>query len=146
MTNRSRSTNPPPLRSRTANDANPALSPDGDLLAFSRPVGGTRHLIVMKADSSSAPTDLGPGAKPDWSPDSTRLVYGQGGAGPIMVVKVSDPTKKQTLAGPGNEAPVWSPDGTQIAYMNCTLFNAPCQIALMTASGTNKHDITSDQT
>ena len=128
------------------NDANPAMSPDGDLIALSRPnVDGARHLIVMKADGNGAPKDLGPGAKPDWSPDSTRLVFGQGGAGPIMVVKVSDPSNKQTLAGPGNEAPAWSPDGTKIAYMNCTTPQAPCQIALMSATGQNKHDITSGQ-
>lgn len=126
-------------------DANPAMSPDGDLLAFSRPVGGARHLFVMKADGNGTPNDLGPGSKPDWSPDGTRLVYGQGGSGPIMVVKVSDPSNKKTLAGPGNEAPVWSPDGTQIAYMNCTSGFA-CQIALMTARGTHQHDITNDQT
>jgi Tol biopolymer transport system component len=130
-----------------AHDANPVMSPDGDLIAFSRPVGGARHLFVMKADGDDGSAqDLGPGSKPDWSPDSTRLVYGQGGSGPIMVMKVSDPSKTQTLAGFGNEAPVWSPDGTQIAYMHCTSFNAPCQIALMSATGQNKHDITSDQT
>jgi Tol biopolymer transport system component len=126
------------------NDANPAVSPDGDLLAFSRPVGAARHLFLMKADRSGAPTDLGQGSKPDWSPDSKRLVYGQAGAGPIMVVKVSHPSQKQTLTGPFNEAPAWSPDGTQIVYMDCTS-GSTCQIALMTATGANQHDITNDQ-
>jgi len=126
------------------NDANPAMSPDGDLLAFSRPVGGPRHLFVMKADGNGTPTDLGQGAKPDWSPDSRRIVYGQAGPGPIMVVTVSHPSQKETLTGPFNEAPAWSPDGTQIVYMDCTSgFN--CQIALMSATGTNQHDITNDQ-
>jgi Tol biopolymer transport system component len=130
-------------------DANPAMSPDGDLIAFSRInfVEQARDLIVMKADGSGAATNLGQGSKPDWSPDSKRLVYGQGGMGPIMVVKVSDPSSKQVLAGIGNEAPVWSPDGSQIVFLHC----APpptgvCQIALMTASGRHPHDITNDQT
>jgi Tol biopolymer transport system component len=127
-------------------DANPAMSPDGELLAFSRPgAGGARHLFVMKVDGNGAPTDLGPGSKPDWSPDSTRLVYGQAGTGPIMVVKVADPSQRQTLTGPFNEAPVWSPDGTQIAFMDCAS-GPTCQIALMTATGQNPHDITNDQT
>lgn len=128
-------------------DANPAMSPDGDLIAFSRPVAGARHLMVMKADGNGTPRDLGPGSKPDWSPDSTRLVYGQGGTGPVMVVRVSQPSNKQTLTGPFNEAPAWSPDGTKIVYMDCTAgFMAPCQIAVMSATGQNQHDITNDQT
>jgi Tol biopolymer transport system component len=128
------------------NDANPAMSPDGDLLAFSRPVApGPRHLFVMKADGGGTATDLGQGSKPDWSPDSKRIVYGQAGTGPIMVVKVSNPSQKQTLTGPFNEAPVWSPDGTTIAYMDCTSGAFTCQIALMTATGQHQHDITNDQ-
>lgn len=129
------------------NDANPAMSPEGDLLAFSRGMPGGRHLMVMKADGSSAPTDLGLGSKPDWSPDGTHIVYGQGGSGPIMVVKVSDPSDKKTLTAPGNEAPVYSPDGTQIAYVHCTFSQGGplCQIALMSASGKGQHDITHDK-
>jgi len=125
-------------------DANPAMSPDGDLIAFSRPFqDGFRHLLVMKADGTSKPKDLGQGAKPDWSPDGKRLVYGQAGTGPIMVVEVSHPSDKETLTGPFNEAPVWSPNGRQIAFMHCISFNS-CQIALMSASGQPQHDITSD--
>jgi Tol biopolymer transport system component len=128
-------------------DANPAMSPDGDLIAFSRInfVEQARDLIVMKADGSGVPMNLGKGSKPDWSPDSKRLVYGQGGAGPIMVVKLSDPSNKRVLAGIGNEAPVWSPDGTQIAFLQCTPTGI-CQIALMTATGQNQHSITNDPT
>jgi Tol biopolymer transport system component len=128
-----------------SNDANPAMSPDGERIAFSRPLGGARHLFVMKADGTGTPTDLGQGSKPDWSPDNTHLVYGQGGAGPIMVVNVSNPSDKQTLTTLGNEAPAWSPDGSQIAFQDCTSMG-PCQIAVMSATGQNQHDITSDPT
>jgi Tol biopolymer transport system component len=122
-------------------DANPVMSPDGDLIAFSRPKDGTRHLFVMKADGTGAATDLGVGSKPDWSPDSKRLVYGQGGSGPIMVMKLSDPSHPQTLPGP-YEAPVWSPDGTQIAFMHFYCRTCSVEIALMSATGDNPHDIT----
>jgi Tol biopolymer transport system component len=128
-------------------DANPAMSPDGDLIAFSRPVNGPRHLFLMKSDGSGPATDLGQGAKPDWSPDSKRIVYGQGGpAGPIMVMKISDPAHPQKLAGFGNEAPAWSPDGTQIAFIHFYPANHSYQIWLMSANGSNQHEITSDPT
>ena len=127
-------------------DANPAMSPDGDLIALSRFnfQDGFRHLTVMKADGTGAPIDLGPGAKPDWSPDSKSLVYGQAGIGPIMVVNLSDPTHKRQLAGLFKEAPVWSPDGTQIVFLDCDPTTHICQVALMTATGQNAHDITND--
>ena len=124
-------------------DANPTMSPDGDLLAFSRIEADGPHLLVTKADSSGSPRDLGIGAKPDWSPDSKRLAYGQGGFGPIMVVTVSDPSQKRTLTSPGNEAPAWSPDGTQIVFIHCVGPMA-CDVAIMTATGQNQHTITND--
>jgi Tol biopolymer transport system component len=127
-------------------DANPVMSNDGSMIAFSRPVGGVRHLFVMNANGTGAARDLGPGAKPDWSPDDTHLVYGQGGTGPIMVVSVSNPADKQTLTGFGDEAPVWSPDGRQIAFLDCAGPNQVCEIAVMNANGQNQRDLTHDQT
>ena len=135
-------------------DANPAMSPDGDLLAFSRvdfsdplpnPAQGFwRHLMLMKADGDEPAVDLGRGSKPDWSPDSKRIVYGQAGTGPIMVVSVPDAKRKKQLADFGNEAPAWSPDGRKIVYVDCTSRSMPCQIAVMSADGRNQHDITNE--
>jgi Tol biopolymer transport system component len=123
------------------NDANPAMSNDGTRIAFSRPVAGQRHLFVMNANGSAKPTDFGPGAKPDWSPDDSHIAYGQGGMGPIMIVNVTNPSDKRTLGTFGQEAPVWSPDGTQLAFMDCTAADT-CQIATMNTDGTNVRDLT----
>jgi Tol biopolymer transport system component len=156
-------------------DANPAMSPDGDLIAFSRInlVEQARDLIVVKADGDGALTNLGPGSKPDWSPDSTRLVYGGGGGGPITVLSLSDPSNKLVLRVPGlrsacvvarwhpsisshSAAPVDHPTGSvrresrsiptrqQIVFLQCTQ-TGNCQIALMTAALQNPHTITADQ-
>jgi dipeptidyl aminopeptidase/acylaminoacyl peptidase len=126
------------------NDANPAMSNDGTRVAFSRPVAGARHLFIVNADRSGTPTDLGPGSKPDWSPDDSRIAYGQGGSGPIMIVNVANPSDKQTLGTFGNEAPVWSPDGKQLAFIDCTGANEVCQIATMNTDGSNVRQLTND--
>jgi Tol biopolymer transport system component len=131
-------------------DANPAMSSDGQMIAFSRAVsGGGRELWLMNADGS-AQTDLGQqGSKPDWSPDSTRLVYGQAGAGSIHVLDISHPSSPTLLRSGAVEAPVWSPDGSEIAFVDCSktgVIGDNCQIAVMSATGQNAHDITSEPT
>jgi Tol biopolymer transport system component len=124
-------------------DANPTMSPDGDLIAYTHITATGPVINLMKADGSEPPTPLVHGVKPDWSPDGKRIVYGQGGSGPIMVVNLSDPSSPIRLTfGPGiNEAPAWSPDGADIAFIHCT---GPmvCDLALMTASGQHQHTIT----
>jgi TolB protein len=122
------------------------MSNDGTRIAFSRPVGNPnpqRHLFIMNADGSGIPTDLGPGAKPDWSPDDSHIAYGQGGSGPIMIVNVANPSDKQTLGTFGQEAPVWSPDGKQLAFVDCATADG-CQIATMNTDGSDVRDLTNN--
>jgi TolB protein len=128
-------------------DANPAMSPDGTQIAFSRPGIGGRHLFVLDADGTL--TDYGLGAKPDWSPNGRQIMYGQAGAGTISVVNVGDPSSAQVLRTGANDAPVWSPDGAQIAFDDCSasgFAGVNCQIAVMSATGLNARDITSEPT
>jgi TolB protein len=127
-------------------DANPAMSPNGRMIAVSRAGAGGRHLFVMNSDGTGL-TDYGLGSKPDWSPDGTKIVYGHAGTGPIMMVNVGDPSSAHVLlANPPTgayEAPVWSPDGSRIAFDDCNAAGL-CQIAVMSATGQNPQDITNE--
>ena len=71
----------------TVNDRDPAWSPDGTKIAFSRANQGHMNVYVMNADGSGR-VELTPGAAsgngetgvdPNWSPDGTRIVYSDSG-------------------------------------------------------------------
>jgi tricorn protease-like protein len=118
-----------PLRLTTniVADTDPAYSPDGSRIAFTR----GNDIWVMGADGGGqvAITGIeGPDSEPAWSPDGTQIVYvsnhsvtGGGTTGPELFVINADGSgsARQLTDTPNNaasRAPAWSPAGDQIAY------------------------------
>jgi hypothetical protein len=73
----------------------PAWSPDGERLAFSRAVDGVRQIFVLDADGQSGPESLTPPSacdceEPAWSPDGSRIAYmgprAGGAVRPLLVI------------------------------------------------------------
>lgn len=111
----------------------PALSPDGSMLAFTvvRPVEGEdrvhRELWMQELEDGrpegdpvrfSDPTEES--RAPRWSPDGSLLSFvspRRGETNPIWFLRVSGPGG-EAFHLPGVEGrPLWSPDGTRIAYL-----------------------------
>ena len=114
------------------NSAEPAWSPDGKRIAFTRAISQAGNqpldweIYAMNADGtgvvrlthnpgeSSGPNDLSPA----WSPDGTQIVFSSRRDGRFGVhVMNADGTGLRRLAdGPAGSFPAWSPDGARIVF------------------------------
>jgi Tol biopolymer transport system component len=101
------------LTSEDADDAFPAFSPDGRLIAFSSTRGGNWNLYVMNADGRNV-TQITSGPNqdlhPSFSPDGSRLVYcsmgPRGSQWELWIVNLQTNEKKMVGVG---LFPSWSP-------------------------------------
>jgi hypothetical protein len=110
-------------------DGDPAWSPDGHRIAFSRRTGRDqwggeiRDIFIMNADGSNVVqrTRGGYNEAPAWSPDGTQITFaamGNGSLNVYLMPAVDDGTSARSVVSrPGWDGhPAWSPDGTRIAF------------------------------
>src|ERR1017187_3638792 len=98
----------------------PAISPDGKLLAYASDHGGDGHLhIWVKQIGGGDPIGRTSGPaddiEPNFSPDGTRIVFRSARDGGGLYVIPALGGTEQRLAD-GGRRPQFSPDGSKIAY------------------------------
>lgn len=112
------------LTNNSAEDRDPAWSPDGSKIVFASDrglrAGGTTHLYVMNADGTGVKQlTFGTGSQdqPSWSPDGTLIAYhrqdGLYTISPAGNYSRTLITAKMYFVG----QPAWSPDGKTLAYV-----------------------------
>lgn len=91
----------------------PRWSRDGKRVIFHAVKPGTRsaELFVVDADGSGLKS-LGPGARPDWSPDDKQIAFDDGNV--VFVQNLDGQGRSQITSGSSG---VWSPDGSQMAVV-----------------------------
>ena len=112
------------LTRHPAEEFDPAWSPDGTKIAFSRFTGRRYQIFVMEADGSNASQlTFGEGSASDatWSPDGTRIAFTRcRSTCDVYVVNADGAGERRLTHGeqPGEESPTWSPDGRRIAFVD----------------------------
>ncbi|HKP02317.1 MAG TPA: hypothetical protein VJU77_03060 [Chthoniobacterales bacterium] len=125
--------------------SNPAWSPDGQRIAFSRYRSGVQDLCIIDVNGSNL-THLTDNAwSPAWSPDGTRIAFvtSRDGNAEIYVMDANGANPTRITNNPAfDEDPAWSPDGTKIAFTS--LRDGNDEIYVMDANGANPTRITNN--
>jgi TolB protein len=115
------------LRTRDISEQDPATSPDGARIAFSRygyvyPPSRWTGIWVVDADGTNAKRLSNAGDNPAWSPDGRAIAFSSWRSGKCALVVMSasgGPQRSLNKFGPTSGCfshPTWSPDGRKIAF------------------------------
>jgi eukaryotic-like serine/threonine-protein kinase len=104
----------------------PGWSPDDKQLVFYGLLPGKdAKMFIVSADGGTPrellPEDPERKYDADWSPDGTRIIFGNGPTLPNSSIRILDVNTQQLSTLPGSTglySPRWSPDGRYIAAMN----------------------------
>jgi hypothetical protein len=144
------------IGSETADDYDPALSPDAARIAFTsnRDDGdgsSDLDLYVMNYDGTAAVNvidDTLDNFDPAWSPDGERLVFitesGTGDQHLYVIDADGDHLAALTSGSTHDYSPSWSPDGTRITFASTR--SGSYDIYVINADGTGLTALTSDPT
>lgn len=134
---------------------NPAWSPDGQKIAYSRRDSASSpkvHLYVMNANgtgvvSVSLDSTVTNDDRPAWSPDGTRLSFEstRDGDGEIYLMNTDGTGVVQLTNDSTTDArAAWAPDGSRIAFMSARQGPGLTRIYLMDSTGANVVQLTPD--
>ena len=137
------------LTNNSADDSNPAWSPDGARIAFDSDRDGDGEIYVMNADGTGVVNLTNNSAfdgLPTWSSDGTKVAFvsGRDPGNPEIYAMNADGTGAVNLTNDGwwDSEPAWSPDGSKIAFRSSRDGNS--EIYVMNADGSGVTRLTNN--
>ncbi len=134
-------------------DLQPAISPQGDALAFASDRSGSFEIYIRGIGGTAVDTPLtrdgGFNLQPAWSPDGRLIAFHSSRRGGVWVIPARGGVARQIV--PIGSKPAWSPDGKRIAFQSDehtdlvpTGFGAEIgsTIWIADADGANAHAVT----
>ncbi len=136
------------LTQHPGEDRNPALSPDGQRIAFESRRDGNWEIYLLemgRGELTRLTHNLAFDGAPTWSPDGGRLAFEsyRDGNWEIYVLGLGSGQLTRLTDDPaGDYAPAWSPDGEHIAFASWR--DGDKEIYLMDADGSNQSNLTNN--
>jgi hypothetical protein len=118
----------------------PAVSPDGNLIAYASDRDGSFSLYLRQFGARQSIRLTGPESK-DWhpcfSPDGLKLVYRSEREGGGLYVRdaLAGPGGAEMKLADGGELPAFSPDGTTVAYLVANALTSQAALFAVPAGG-----------
>ena len=128
-------------------DGDPAYSPNGSLITFTRtfPASGRNEIWILNSDGTNLHYLGVLGFQPKFSPDGTKLAYASitSGNWEIYICNADGTGAQKLTNNTSNEfAPVWSPDGSKLVFHSDRDGNS--EIYVMKSDGTQMQRLTND--
>ncbi|MDP9203172.1 MAG: serine/threonine-protein kinase [Gemmatimonadota bacterium] len=101
-------------------EVTPAVSPDGQLLAYSGGDPARMSVFVRQVKGGGGAIRLASGRAPQWSPDGSKIVYVDSAGIASVPALGGTPQRLERTRDALLRSPVWSHDGQRLAYSTST--------------------------